>query len=177
MQTAKSLLKKIYKKGHSSVFEHYSITGRFITSRGVTHELVRHRIAAYSQESTRFCNYSKGKFGNEITFILPIDLYDAYEKKEYSDIISYLMWHDAMKQSEDKYKCMIARGNKPQVARGVLPIDLKTEIVTTMNIREWWHVFNLRRNPAAHPQMVDLMNQFWMLLNQKMPFFFGEIQG
>lgn len=177
LETAKVLLKKIFKKGHLSVFEHFSITGRFITNRGVTHELVRHRIAAYSQESTRFCNYSKNKFGSEITVILPVDFNEAYEHVENSDSGSYEAWCAAMTSAEDYYNDLIARGNKPQIARGVLPIDLKTEIVVTMNIREWWHVFNLRRNPAAHPQMVDLMNQWWTLLNKKMPFFFGEIQG
>ena len=177
LDAAKKLLSNIFTDGHLSVFEHFSITGCFITSRGVTHELVRHRIAAYSQESTRFCNYVKDKFGGEITVILPVDFYDAFEGKKDSDINSFKVWHDAMCNADETYQELIARGNKPQIARGVLPIDLKTEIVVTMNIRQWWHVFNLRLNPKAHPQMVDLMNQWWELLSRNMPFFFGEIQG
>lgn len=143
-------LSGIMNRGHLSVIEHSDASVRFITNRGVTHELVRHRIAAYSQESTRYCNYSKDKFDNQLMFIRP-STWDEYPKS------CQELWLDAMAQDEQNYLRNIKWGLSPQQARGGLPNDLKTEIVMSANFREWRHVFNLRCSKGAHPDIRNLM--------------------
>ena len=135
-------------KGHEAMLEHNAITVRFTCDRGVSHELVRHRLASFAQESTRYCNYSKDKFSNELTFIKPI----FWEEKCHG----YELWINAMRYAENLYKDMIKKGATPQEARTVLPNSLKTEIVMTMNLREWRHFFKLRVVAVAHPQMREL---------------------
>lgn len=137
---------KLKRLGHLSVFEHVSASVRLVTSRGVTHELVRHRLASYSQESTRYCDYGD----KNVVFIEPAqwDSWTATQKR---------LWHDAMSDAESAYHDLRAAGLPPQEARGVLPIDLKTEIVVTANLREWMHIFDLRCASAAHPQIRELM--------------------
>lgn len=148
--SAPDFVKKIAKVfKHQSVLEHASVSVLFTVDRGVSHELVRHRIAAYSQESTRYCNYGKEGFGNEITVIKPF----FYEE----DSFRYELWKTACLQSEHSYLKLLETGSTPQEARSVLPNSLKTEIVATFNLREWMHVFNLRAAPNAHPQMRQIM--------------------
>jgi thymidylate synthase (FAD) len=150
------LVRKILRSGHHSVIEHASITVRFVVNRGVTHELVRHRIASYSQESTRYCNYNKGKFGSELTIVEPShrlmpspDLGDT--AKEVA-VQRRQLWEMCLAHVEETYNRLIELGEKPQEARDILPIGLKTEIVTTANLREWRHIFRLRAlNERAHP--------------------------
>ena len=140
----------LIKRGHESVLEHASISVKIVTDRGISHELVRHRIASYSQESTRFCNYSSNKFSNSITVILPPELTE--EQIE--------IWRTAMLQSEKAYFSLIESNVPPQIARSVLPTCLKTEIVATMNIREWRHALRLRllgTNGTPHPQIKEIM--------------------
>lgn len=146
--SAKKMVKNLIKIGHESTIEHEKITVRIICDRGVTHEIVRHRIASYSQESTRYCNYSNNKFGNEITVIEPI--FWAHDDKKYE------IWKEALFEAEKAYLKLIDLGASPQEARSVLPNSLKTEIVVTMNIREWRHFFKLRTAKAAHPQMREI---------------------
>jgi thymidylate synthase (FAD) len=134
---------------HESVLEHGSITVKFICDRGVSHELVRHRIASFSQESTRYVNYSKGKFGSEITVIEP----SFYIDKE----VEYALWKTSCEQAETHYMALINAGSSAQQARTVLPNSLKTEIVVTANPREWRHILTMRTANAAHPQMRELM--------------------
>jgi thymidylate synthase (FAD) len=157
----------INKRGHHSVIEHESVTVRVICDRGVTHEIVRHRIASYTQESTRYCNYSKGKFGSEITVIKPCFWNENDEK--------FIVWKEALHQLEIAYNKLIELGASPQEARSVLPNSLKTEIVMTMNLREWKHFFKLRTSDAAHPQMrevaVPLLQEFKKLI----PIIFDDI--
>jgi len=143
-------LSRIMGRGHLSVIEHSDASVRFITNRGVTHELVRHRIAAYSQESTRYCNYSNDKFDNQLTFVRPSTW------SEYSEECRKL-WMDAIEQDEERYLQLVLIGLSPQQARGILPNDLKTEIVMSANFREWNHVFNLRCSKGAHPDIRNLM--------------------
>lgn len=138
---------------------------RFICNRGFTHELVRHRAASYLQESTRFCNYSKEKFGDEITVIDPC--WFAPGTIDYDD------WKKGCEHDEITYFKHIKRGRKPQEARGNLPIDLKTEIVITANLREWKHIFSLRNAPAAHPSMRELMEPLNNEFKEKLPEIFG----
>lgn len=159
----------ILKRGHESVLEHESISVRFICNRGFTHELVRHRLAAYSQESTRYCNYSKEKFGNEITVIIPQSLKSSENARLFN------VWKSAMEESEKSYFLLIESGCSPQIARGVLPIDLKTEIVITANLREWRHIFNLRTSNAAHPSMQQLMRPLLKEFQKRIPIVFDNI--
>jgi len=148
--TASPFVEKICKTfKHESVMEHAGFSVKFICDRGVTHEMVRHRIAAYSQESTRYCNYSKDKFGREITVIRPLFLKEGTKRYQY--------WLRGCKDAESAYFDMLDDGATPQEARSVLPNSLKTEIVMTANLREWKHVFELRCAEQAHPQIRQLM--------------------
>ena len=165
--SAERFIKNIIKNGHESVLEHVSITLRVICDRGVTHEIVRHRIAAYSQESTRYCNYSKDKFGNEITVIEPL----FFEKGS----LEYKIWEDTMKEIEKNYFKLIELGRTPQEARSILPNSLKTEIVMTMNLREWRHFFKLRASKNAHPQMREVALIMLNLLKDEIPIVFDDI--
>jgi thymidylate synthase (FAD) len=130
---------------------HQYETAKFIVDRGVSHEIVRHRPASYAQESTRYCNYTDGKFGNELTFIEPCFFA--------TDSGNYRAWHTAMVLTEAAYVKLIAAGAKPQEARSVLPNSLKTELWMTANAKEWYHFFSLRCAPAAHPQMQQVAKQ------------------
>lgn len=169
--SAKKFVKKILDMGHESVIEHYNITVRVICDRGVTHEIVRHRIASYTQESTRYCNYSMGKFGGEITVIKPCfwNSDSAEDKKKYE------IWEGAIKAAEKAYLELIKLGASPQEARSVLPNSLKTEIVITMNLREWRHFFKLRTSNAAHPQMREIAISLLGGFKKQIPVIFDDI--
>lgn len=166
--SARKFVAGIVKSGHESVIEHEKITVRIICDRGVTHEIVRHRIASYSQESTRYCNYSADKFGNELTFIKP-----CFWKE---DDPKYMTWKYAMKNAEQAYMDLIRLGATPQEARSVLPNSLKTEIVVTMNLREWRHFFKVRCSPAAHPQMREVAIPILKKFKEIIPVVFDDIQ-
>jgi len=142
----------IITKGHESVLEHGTITVNIICDRGITHELVRHRVASYSQESTRYCSYNKERFGGEITYIMP----HWFDDQVYSEEIRNLFIQSCI-ANEKLYMEMLNSGVKAQDARAILPNCLKTNIVITANVREWRHIFKLRCAPAAHPDMRRLM--------------------
>lgn len=165
--SAIKFVKNIVKNGHESVIEHEKITVKIICDRGVSHELVRHRIASYSQESTRYCNYYADKFGNELTFIKP------YFWNE--DIAKYKIWENTMFCIEKAYMQLIEAGAKPQEARSVLPNSLKTEIVVTMNLREWRHFFKLRADKAAHPQMRQIALPLLKKFQEDIPVIFDNL--
>lgn len=149
--SAEKFIRGLIKRGHEAVIEHGSITALFVCDRGVSHELVRHRIASYCQESTRYCNYSKDAFGNEITVIQPSQLErPADDEPEPTD---WDVWEYSCEQAEQAYFDLLRRGCTPQEARAVLPTCLKTEVMVTMNPREWRHFFKLRCSSAAHPDM------------------------
>lgn len=160
-------VQRVLKSGHHSVIEHASATVRFICDRGVTHEIVRHRLASYSQESTRYANYSKDKFGNEITVIKPC----FWEENS----PEYGVWLESVKQAESAYLALIRKGATAQEARSVLPNSLKTEIVVTCNIREWRHIFALRCAQAAHPQMREIMLPLLAQMHDKAPVLFADL--
>ncbi len=170
-ESASRFVKAIVRGGHHSVIEHINITIRFICDRGVTHELVRHRIASYSQESTRYCNYSEDKFDNLLTFIKPCWFPDD------DNIISEQIhiWMGAMENAEEAYLFLIDGGWSPQKARSVLPNSLKTEIVVTANLREWRHILSLRASSKAHPQMREVMLPLLDELKIKLPEVFIDI--
>src|SRR3989338_10861622 len=171
VDSAKNFIRKILKLGHESVIEHYNITVRIICDRGVTHEIVRHRMASYTQESTRYCNYSNGKFGGEITVIKPC----FWNSDSEIDKKKYEIWEKAMKEAEKAYLELINLDASPQEARSVLPNSLKTEIVMTMNIREWRHFFKLRTSNAAHPQMREIARPLLDEFKKQIPVIFDDI--
>ena len=165
--SAEKFLKNIIARGHESVIEHESISVKVICDRGVSHEIVRHRIASYSQESTRYCNYAKDKFQREMTFIRPF----FWE----SDPEKFAVWKKAMESAEQAYLTLIDLGASPQEARSVLPNSLKTEIVVTMDLREWRHFFRLRTAPAAHPQMREVALPLLEAFRQTVPVVFDQL--
>jgi len=150
--SAETFVRGIIKRGHEAVLEHCSFTVKFICDRGVSHEIVRHRLAAYCQESTRYCNYSKGQFGGEITVIEPCYL-----------------------GAEAAYFDLLNIGLTAQEARAVLPNSLKTEVCMTADIREWRHFFKLRCSPAAHPQMREVATQLLVAARERIPVLFDDI--
>ncbi len=183
--SAEKFVEKILTSGHHSVIEHAYASVRMITNRGVTHEIVRHRIASYSQESTRYCNYSKSRFGEEITVILPVWFREAHEYEtggrqpgkglgvDPARYPQYLKWLAINHDIERAYFALVADGQSPQEARDILPNALKTEIVMTANLREWMHFFKLRAAPAAHPQMRDLAESILAVFREELPTLFG----
>jgi len=168
-ESARNLLSRIVRLGHDSVLEHISVTVRIVCDRGVTHELVRHRLCSFSQESTRYANYAQDKFGSEITVIRPF--FWAEDDERYS------LWRSAMQACEDAYLGLIKAGASAQEARSVLPNSLKTEIVTTANIREWRHIFKLRCDKAAHPQMRQVMLPLLAAFNERVPLLYEDLAG
>lgn len=169
--SAEKFISSIIKRGHESVIEHEKITVRIICDRGVTHEIVRHRIASFSQESTRYCNYSNEKFGNELTFIEPCFWNDDSDENKAKKKI----WTESMQFIENKYIELINNGAKPEEARAILPNSLKTEIVVTMNLREWRHFFKLRTAEAAHPQIREIANMILQEFKSSLPVIFGDL--
>ena len=151
------------------MLEHEKLSVRIICDRGVSHEIVRHRVASYSQESTRYCNYSLNKYENELTFIRPFFWNDDPEK--------FRIWEDAMAMAERSYLTLIAKGASPQEARSVLPNSLKTEIIVTMNMREWRHFFRMRADAAAHPQMREIAVPMLEFFQKTIPVIFDDING
>lgn len=167
--TARDFVRRLIASGHHSVIEHVSASVRIVCDRGVTHELVRHRLASFSQESTRYCNYGSGKFGREITVIRPY----FWEAGEWE----YTLWRRAMVAAESAYLELLDAGATPQEARSVLPNSLKTEIVVTANFREWRHIFTLRTAKAAHPQMREIMVPLLAEFQRRIPVVFDDIGG
>lgn len=167
-ESAKAFVRKLIERGHESVLEHESITVRFVCDRGISHEIVRHRLASYSQESTRYCNYSNDRFGSELTFIKPCFFKEAKG--------AYCSWYNTMDFAECAYFDMLEDGCTPQEARSVLPNSLKTEVVMTANLREWRHFLKLRTAKAAHPQMRELTVPLLDELQERIPVVFDDIK-
>jgi thymidylate synthase (FAD) len=146
--SAKKFVKMLYESGHHAMLEHAVMSVKVVTDRGITHEIVRHRLASYAQESTRFVNYSREKFEGHIQVILPPQIK--------GDAMREHIWRKSTKSSERAYFELLESGCSPQIARSVLPTCTKTELVITMNLREWIHFFKLRTSPVAHPQIISL---------------------
>ncbi len=166
--SAAGFVRRILENGHESVLEHEKLTARIVCDRGVSHEIVRHRIASYSQESTRYCNYSLDKFQNELTFIRPFFWNDDPEK--------FRVWEEAMAAAERAYLTLLDLGATAQEARAVLPNSLKTELVMTMDLREWRHFFRLRAAAAAHPQMREVAVPMLRAFREAVPVIFDDIE-
>ena len=166
--SAQTFVGSIIKRGHEAVLEHASVTVKFVVDRGVSHEIVRHRLGAYCQESTRYCNYSKDGFGGQVTFIQPNFLDRGTRGWE--------LWVLACEQAEKAYFDLLNWGCSPQEARAVLPNSLKTEVVMTANLREWRHFFKLRTAPAAHPQMREVTIPLLRRMQELIPVVFDDIK-
>ena len=186
--SARVLIPKLIKNGHDAMLEFGgNITVNFICDRGVSHELVRHRLASFAQESTRYCNYGKDE---HISFIIPSWLKDRFkgdfdrfeynyhkdielfQSSEENDLCNFLQ---SIAFSEVNYNTLLLNGWSPQQARSVLPNSLKTEINVSANIREWRHILKLRAAKAAHPQMRELMCPLLNELKNKIPILFDDI--
>ncbi len=167
-QSAPQFVRSILQRGHESVIEHEKVTVRIVCDRGVSHEIVRHRIGSYSQESTRFCNYSKNGFGGEITVIEPSFWSDEPAMLE--------RWTEAMLLAESAYLGLIDAGATPEQARSVLPNSLKTEIVVTYNLREWRHFLRLRTSAAAHPQIREIADEILRVFRERIPVIFDDLR-
>ena len=169
IDSAESFVKKLIEREHEAMLEHApSISMKFVCDRGVSHEIVRHRLFSFAQESTRYCNYSGDKFGSEITVIKPLFLTEG--------AMDYRYWKDACETAEINYLKMLNYGRSAQEARSVLPNSLKTEIIVTGNIREWRHFFKLRTAPAAHPQMQEVAKMALRILKDKVSIVFDDIE-
>jgi thymidylate synthase (FAD) len=169
--TDEQMVEKAIKKGHLSLLEFCTATVNITCDRGVSHELVRHRIAGYAQESTRYCNYSKDKFGRELTFIYPSWTHNpsALDSKKYA------IWENAMRTAESRYLEMLDVDATPQEARAVLPNSLATKIAMTANFREWIHVFKLRCDVPAHPDMRVTMIPIMVEMLDRYPSVFQPV--
>ena len=180
-ESAKKFIKMLMERGHLSVIEHVNISVEIICDRGVSHELVRHRLASYTQESTRYCNYSQGKFGSEITVILPLWFYDCFNVEEQKITAvgelneAFLIWHRSCALAEHAYFDLLNYGLKTEQTRAVLPTCLKTEIAVTCNLREWRHIFTMRCAKAAHPQMRQIMIPLLHEFQTQIPVIFDDI--
>ncbi len=165
--TAERMVRSLIRNGHESMLEHVSFSVKFIVDRGVSHEIVRHRLASFAQESTRYCNYGHS---GEITVIKPCFWSE--------DSANYMNWYDEMKTAERRYLELIADNASPQEARSVLPNSLKTEIVMTANLREWRHFLRLRAVGTAgkpHPQMREVTIPLLRELQNTIPVVFNDL--
>jgi len=167
-ESAKALIKQLIKSGHEAMLEHSSLSVKFVVDRGVSHEIVRHRLFSFAQESTRYCNYSKGKFGSELTFIEPC----FWDIKDYNMIT----WLAACTYAQSVYFTLLEEGATPQEARTVLPNSVKTELIVTGNYREWRHFLKLRTDKAAHPQMREVAIPLLKELRKRIPIVFDDIR-
>lgn len=170
--SAEKMVAALIRSGHEAMLEHYSFTVKFICDRGISHELVRHRLSSFAQESSRYCCYAKDKFGKELTFINPC----FWE----SDSDNYARWFHEMDEAEKTYLAMIEDGATPEQARDILPMSIKTEIVMTANLREWRHFLKLRAEGVTgkpHPQMLEITIPFLNELKQKIPVVFDDIMS
>jgi len=151
---------------HLAMCDHVTIRAKFVVDRGITHEIVRHRIGvAYAQESTRYCNYSKGKFSEQITVIEPPGLTGGAREA----------WLTSVATAERCYLAMVANGASPQLARSVLPTCTKAELYVTASVTAWRHIFKLRTGKAAHPQMRQVMVPLVAFLAARCPILFDDI--
>lgn len=180
-ESAKKFVKMLVTNGHEAMIEHSTLSVKFTVDRGVSHELVRHRIASFAQESTRYVNYSLNKFGNEINVINIKDgiALDNKMKNLDANTIGMIIaeWMSAMEDAEKHYMRMIELGATPQIARSVLPNSTKTEITVTANYREWRNFFKLRVPEAAHPQMREITIPLLHELKTLLPVIFEDIEG
>lgn len=171
-ESAEKFVRAMVSHGHEAMLEHAYMTVKFIVDRGVSHELVRHRLCSFAQESTRYCNYSKEKFGNELTFIEPY----YFKNAPHESVKNF--WKQAMNKCEDAYMAMLEAECTPEEARCVLPNSLKTEVIMTADMREWRNIFKLRaagEHGKPHPQMLEVMVPLLNECREKLPALFEDV--
>ena len=191
--TAEEMVRRLLKSGHEAMVEFGWLCYRVICDRGVTHEIVRHRLFSFAQESTRWCNYKggvtfivppwisipSGLWGVEVTFDTDGGL-DRPDKRINRSIMyagEAFIWLRDMQRSEHAYQALIRKDWSPQRARAVLPNALKTEIVMGANIREWRHFFKMRCSPKAHPQMREIAYMLLEDAQRRVPVVFDSFPG
>ena len=179
-ESARKFVAMLFRNGHEAMIEHSFLSVKFTVDRGVSHELVRHRIASFAQESTRYCNYAKDKFGAECAFIdlEPGIMLDNKMKKMSGEEIALVMaeWTSAMEDAERHYMRLLELGATPQIARAVLPNSTKTEITVSANYREWRNFFKLRVPADVHPQMREVTIPLLRELKGMIPVIFDDIE-
>lgn len=185
-ESAKKFVAMLIKNGHEAMIEHGSISVKFVNDRGVSHEEVRHRLAAFAQESTRYCNYGNDKFGNEVTYIdirpgIENDIAMQNQLKEgklTAEQIEAIIaeWVAAGEDAERHYLRMLELGATAQIARSVLNNSTKTEITITADFREWRNVMKLRADKPAHPQMREVMVPLLKDFKSYIPVIFDDIE-
>ena len=165
--SARTMVKKLLELGHEAMIEHFNLTVKLTCDIGVYKDLTRHRHVSFAIESTRYCNYSKGKFGNELSVIKPCHI------KENSP--EYNIWFKTMQIIEHNYNAMAALGCRPDQLRMLLPHSIKADVIMTANLREWRHIFKLRCAPAAHPTVQEVMDMLLAKLKTEIPVVFDDI--
>ena len=165
--SAKMMIRKLLELGHEAMIEHYNLTVKLTCDLGVYKDLTRHRHVSYAIESTRYCNYSKGKYGNELSVIKPCHIAEGSPE--------YQLWLETMQQIEKNYNAMAALGCKPDQLRMLLPHSVKADVIMTANLREWRHIFKLRCAPAAHPTVQEVMKMLLQKLRAEIPVLFDDI--
>lgn len=175
--SASTFLRNLIKRGHESVLEHSTLCVRFYVDRGITHEIVRHRLAAYTQESTRYCNYSAEKFDNAVKVIdiqKGMEVEGHLNSEQMDDV--YAIWEEAMQNAAQSYFAMLEAGASPQIARSVLPNSTHASLTMTANYREWRHFFKLRAAKPAHPQMREIAIPLLKEVQSRIPIIFDDIE-
>ncbi len=187
-ETDKNLVKGLTLSGHHAMLEFADMTIKVICNRGISHQILRHRIASFAQESTRYCNYSSNKFDNQIRFILPywcnlpVDLNEKIKNRHFVDSeifndfcalgASYKKWIESCQRCEQDYFFSLGYGLKPQDARDLLNHSVKTELNIKANMREWVHIFKLRCSKKAHPQLKSLFEPLLWKMQEEFPEIF-----
>ena len=165
--SARQMVRKLLELGHEAMIEHYNLTVKLTCDMGVYKDLTRHRHVSYAIESTRYCNYSKGKFGNELTVMKPCHIKEGTPE--------YQIWLSTMETIEKNYNAMAELGCKPDQLRMLLPHSIKADVIMTANLREWRHIFKLRCAPAAHPTVQEVMKMLLGTLKREIPVIFDDI--
>lgn len=165
--SARKMIKKLIEMGHEAMIEHFNLTVKFICDLGAYKDLTRHRHASFAIESTRYCNYFKGKFGSELSIIKPCNILENTPE--------YKLWYNTMQTIENNYNAMAELGCKPDQLRMLLPHSIKADVILTANLREWRHIFKLRCAPAAHPSVQQIMRMLFRELKSKIPVIFDDL--
>lgn len=165
--SAVKMINKLIELDHTAMIEHYNITVKFVCDLGFYKDITRHRHASFAIESTRYCNYSKGKFGSEISVIKPCNIVEGTPE--------FKLWLNTMETIEKNYNAMAALGCKPDQLRMLLPHSIKADVIMTANLREWRHILKLRAAPAAHPSIQQLMKILLKEFKAKIPVVFDDI--
>ena len=167
-KSAEQLVRALTNAGHGAMLEHATISMRYVSNIAAYKDLTRHRVGiAYAIESTRFCSYNKGKFGNEIAFLRPVEIPQ--------DSLKYQVWLNAMEQAEKNYMNLASMGAKPDELSLILPQSTAAEFVITANARAWNNIFNLRAIGHSRPCVREIMIPTLELFRREVPIVFDDV--